>query len=54
VRAETLEAIRTGDIVAAGEGGTRLNEEFPQRYAKRSLYAAGAVSTAAAASAVAR
>ena len=55
VRAETLEAIRTGDMVAAGEGGVRLNEEYPQRYAKgRPLYAADAVSTAAAASAVAR
>ena len=28
------EAIRTGDMIAAGESGLKLNEQFPQRYAR--------------------
>ena len=40
VNAETLAAIRSGDMFAAGEGTMKLNEEYPQRYAKaRALYA---------------
>jgi hypothetical protein len=34
VRAELAEAQRTGDIVANNETGEKLNERFPQRYAK--------------------
>jgi hypothetical protein len=34
VKAELAEAIRTGDIIANGETGLKLNEEFPQRYSK--------------------
>ena len=34
VRAELAEAQRTGDIVANNETGEKLNEQFPQRYAK--------------------
>lgn len=33
VRAELAEAIRTGDVVASGESGLTLREEYPQRYA---------------------
>jgi hypothetical protein len=32
VKAELAEAIRTGDMMATGELGLKLNEEFPQRY----------------------
>jgi len=32
VKAELAEAIRTGDMMASGELGLKLNEEFPQRY----------------------
>jgi hypothetical protein len=34
VRAELAEAQRTGDIVANNETGEKLNELYPQRYAK--------------------
>jgi hypothetical protein len=33
VKAELADAIRTGDILAPGDSGLKLNEEFPQRYA---------------------
>lgn len=33
VKAELAEALRTGDIVAAGETGMKLNELYPERYA---------------------
>ncbi len=36
VRAELFEAQRTGDIVANGEVGAKLNELFPSRYSKMS------------------
>ncbi len=32
VKAELAEAIRTGDIVANGDSGKKLNELFPSRY----------------------
>lgn len=32
VKAELAEALRTGDIVAGGESGQKLNELFPGRY----------------------
>jgi len=32
VRAERLEAIRTGDVYASGDIGLKLNELYPQRY----------------------
>lgn len=32
VRAELIEAQRTGDIVAPGESGKKLNELYPSRY----------------------
>ena len=32
VRAELAEAVRTGDMLADGDSGLKLNEEFPQRY----------------------
>ena len=34
VKAELADAIRTGDILAPGDSGLKLNEEFAQRYAK--------------------
>jgi len=34
VKAELAEAIRTGDVLAPGETGMKLNELYPQRYAK--------------------
>ena len=40
-RAALAEAIRTGDMVAAGEAGMKLNEQFPQRYAKSGGYRPG-------------
>ena len=55
VKAELREAIRNGDMVAAGEGGQTLNEMFPQRYAKqRALFAAKATDAASAANTAAR
>ncbi len=36
VKAETAEAIRTGNMVASGESGLKLNELYPQRYAAHS------------------
>lgn len=55
VKAETLAAIRAGDMVAAGEGDRKLNEEYPQRYAKaRAVHTAQAWPAQMAASAVAR
>jgi hypothetical protein len=36
VRADLREAVRTGDIVANGETGMKLNEVFPGRYANKS------------------
>jgi len=45
VKAETREAIATGDMFASGEGQARLNEQYPQRYARaRALLAARAPS----------
>lgn len=32
MKAALAEAIRTGDMMASGELGLKLNEEFPQRY----------------------
>ena len=32
VKAELAEAIRTGDVLASGESGLKLNELYPQRY----------------------
>jgi hypothetical protein len=32
VRQELAEAIRTGDIISAGESGQTLREQYPQRY----------------------
>ena len=32
VKAELMEAIRTGDVLANGESGLKLNELYPQRY----------------------
>jgi hypothetical protein len=32
VRAELAEAIRTGDVLAGGDSGLKLNELYPQRY----------------------
>ena len=32
VKAELAEAIRTGDLIAAGETGQRLNQLYPNRY----------------------
>jgi hypothetical protein len=32
IKAELADAIRSGDMVASGEGGARLKEELPQRY----------------------
>ena len=32
VKAELAEAIRTGDILAPGDSGMKLNELYPQRY----------------------
>jgi hypothetical protein len=32
VKAELAEAIRTGDVLANGESGLKLNELYPQRY----------------------
>jgi hypothetical protein len=32
VKAELAEAIRTGDVIANGESGLKLNELYPQRY----------------------
>lgn len=32
VQAELREAIRTGDVVAGGDSGLKLNELYPQRY----------------------
>ncbi len=32
VKAELAEALRTGDIVAGGDSGMKLNELFPNRY----------------------
>ena len=32
VKAELAEAIRTGDIVAEGDSGKKLNELYPNRY----------------------
>jgi hypothetical protein len=55
VKAELREAIRTGDVLATGEGAVRLNEETPQRYARqRTLLAVEARAAAAAASAASR
>jgi hypothetical protein len=34
VEAETLEAIRTGDMLPAGDGGLTLKERFPGKYPK--------------------
>jgi hypothetical protein len=34
VREEYAQAVRTGDILAPGDIGLKLNEEFPQRYAE--------------------
>ena len=34
MQAETLEAIRNGCILAAGDSGLKLNELYPQRYAR--------------------
>jgi hypothetical protein len=39
VRAELLEAQRTGDIMADGESGKKLNELFPNAYPKASTAA---------------
>jgi len=33
VRAETLEAIRMGDVLAPGDSGLKLNERYLQRFA---------------------
>ncbi len=33
VKAELAEAIRTGDVLAPGDSGMKLNELYPQRYA---------------------
>ena len=33
VKAELREAIRSGDVIAAGESGLKMNEREPQRYA---------------------
>ena len=35
VRAELREAVRTGDVVAPGDSGLKLNELYPERYGKR-------------------
>lgn len=35
VKAELLEAQRTGDIIMGGEQGWKLNELFPGRYPRR-------------------
>lgn len=35
VRAELLEAQRTGDIISAGETSQKLNELYPNRYPKK-------------------
>ena len=32
VKAELKEAIRTGDVLAGGDSGLKLNELYPQRY----------------------
>jgi len=32
VKAELAEAIRTGDILAGGDQGQKLNELFPSQY----------------------
>jgi hypothetical protein len=34
VKAELAEAQRTGDIIADGESGKKLNELYPSRYPK--------------------
>ena len=34
VRAELREAVRTGDVIAPGDSGLKLNELYPQRYGK--------------------
>ena len=34
VRAELREAVRTGDVIAPGDRGLKLNELYPQRYGK--------------------
>ncbi|MDP2164168.1 MAG: DUF4148 domain-containing protein [Hydrogenophaga sp.] len=37
VKAELAEAIRTGDIVAPGESGRKLNELFPNQYPAKAV-----------------
>ena len=32
VKAEYAEAVRTGDVIPAGDAGLKLNELYPQRY----------------------
>lgn len=41
VRAELMEAIRTGDIQGDGQTGQKLNELFPHRYAQNAVVAQG-------------
>ena len=54
VKAELAEATRTGDIIAPGESGLKLNELYPQRYEQaRALYAERPLSASMAASAAA-
>jgi hypothetical protein len=50
VKAETAEAIRNGDMLANNDSGLKLNELYPQRYARqRGMYAAEAPSPSLAA-----
>jgi hypothetical protein len=39
VKSELAEAIRTGDVVASGETGLKLNELYPQRYPAKTMTA---------------
>jgi len=49
VKAETAEAIRNGDMLANNDSGLKLNELYPQRYARqRGMYAAEAQQPASA------
>ncbi len=41
VRAEVMEAIRTGDVVADADTGVKLNQLFPGRYAAQTAVAQG-------------
>jgi hypothetical protein len=55
VVAETREAIRSGDMYAAGEGAMKLNEETLHRFAgQRALYTAQVRSAPSAASTATR